>query len=66
MIVFKSWFVKGSCDSSGKALATGSTARIRSRVLEGWRFFSLLRIQTAPGVHSAYYNMSTGGKGGRA
>ena len=48
-------FLKGSCGPSPKALATGSTVRIRSCVLEGWRFSSLLRIQTAPGIRSAYY-----------
>ena len=42
--------------------ATGSAARVRSRVSEEWRFSSLLRIQTAPVVHSAYYKMSTGVK----
>ena len=46
-------------------LATGSTARVRFRLSEGWRFSSVL-TQTAPGVHSAYYKMSTAGKGGRA
>ena len=34
-------------------LATGWTARVRSRVSEGWRFTSVLNTQTAPGVHSA-------------
>ena len=47
-------------------LVTGSTARVQSQVLEGWRFSSLLRIETAPGVHSASYKMSAGGKYGRA
>ena len=43
---------------AARCLAKGSTARVS----EGWRFSSLLRIQTAPGVHSAYYKMSTGVK----
>ena len=46
---------------AARRLATGSTAWVRSRVLEGWRFSSF-HIQTAPGVHSAYYKMSTGVK----
>ena len=45
-----------------RRLATGSMAQVRSRVTEGWRFPSLLRVQTAPGVHSAYYKMNTGGQ----
>ena len=28
--------------------------------VEGWRFSSLLCVQTGPGVHSASYTMSTG------
>ena len=44
---------------AARRLVTGSTARVRSRVSEGWRFSSL-HIQTAPGVHSAYYKMSAG------
>ena len=42
---------------AARRLATGPTARVS----EGW-LSSLLRIQTAPGVHSAYYKMSTGVK----
>ena len=42
---------------AARCLAKGSMARVSER----WRFPSLLRIQTAPGVHSAYYKMSTGG-----
>ena len=45
---------------AARRLATGSTARVRSRVSEGWRYSSLLRMQTAPGVHSASYKMSAG------
>ena len=44
---------------AARRLATGSTARVRSQVSEEWRFSSLLRIQTAPEVLSAYYKMST-------
>ena len=47
---------------AARRLATGSTAWVLSRVSEGWRFSSLLRIQTDPGVHSAYYEMNTGVK----
>ena len=58
-------FPRGSCGSSARRLVTGSTARVRSRVSEGWRFSSLLHVKTAPGVHSASYKMSAGGKYGR-
>ena len=51
---------------AARRLVMGTAARVRSRVSEGWRFFTLLRTHTAPGVHSAYYKMSTGDKGGRA
>ena len=47
-------------------LAIGLTAWVQSWVSEGWRFSSLLPVQTAPGVHSVYYKMSLGDKGGRA
>ena len=56
-------FLRGSCAQAARCLVTGSTAWVRSRVSEGWRFSSLLHVQTAPGVHSAYYKMNTGGKG---
>ena len=46
---------------AARRLVTGSTVRVRSRVSEGWRFSSVLRIQTAPGVHSASYKLSAGG-----
>ena len=59
-------FLWGHVAQATRRLVTGSTSRVRSRVSEGWRFSSILRIQTAPGVHSAYYKMSAGGKGGRA
>ena len=48
-------FLGGHVAQAARRLARGSTARVRSRVLEGWRFPSLIPIQTAPGVHSAYY-----------
>ena len=51
-------FLSGRCSSSGKVLGMGLTAQ----VLEGWRFSSVLRVQTDPGVHSASYKMSTGVK----
>ena len=59
-------FLGGHMAQATRRLVTSSTTRVRSRVSEGWRFSSLLRIQTAPGVQSAYYKMSAGGKGGRA
>ena len=44
-------------------LATGWTARVRSRVSEGVEiFYPLLRVQTGPGVHSTSYKMSFGVK----
>ena len=43
-----------------RRLTMGWTARVRSRVSEGWRFSSLLRVQTGPGFYSASYKMSTG------
>ena len=60
------FFLGGHVAQAAMRLATGSMARVRSQVSEGWRFSSVLRIQTAPGVHSAYYKMSTAGEGGRA
>ena len=39
----------------------GAWLRARSQVSEGWRFSSFLHTQTPPGVHSAYYKMSTRG-----
>ena len=53
-------FVGGQVAQAARCLATGSTARVRSQEWEGWKFPSLLRMQTAPGIHSAYYKMSTG------
>ena len=55
-------FLRGHVAQAARRFATGSITRVRSRVSEGWRFSSLLRIQTAPGVQSAYYKMSTGVK----
>ena len=55
-------FLRGHVAQAARRLATGSTARVSER----WRFSSRLRIRTAPGVHSAYYKISTVGKGGRA
>ena len=46
----------GQVAQAARRLATGW----KVRVSEGWRFFSLLRVQTGPGVHSAFYKMSTG------
>ena len=54
-------FLGGHVARATRRLVTGSTAWVS----EWWRFSSLL-IQTVPGVHSAYYKMSTGRKGGRA
>ena len=48
-------FLRGSCRSSGKALGYG----FDRPGVEAVEIFSLLRIQTAPGVH---YKMSTGVK----
>ena len=59
-------FLGGHGAQATRRLVTDTTSRVRSRVSEDWRFSSLLHIQTAPGVHSAYYKMSTVGKGGRA
>ena len=50
----------GQVVQAARRLATGWTARVRARVSEWWRFSSLLRVQTCPGVHSASYKMSTG------
>ena len=36
------------------------TARIRTRMVVGWRFFLLLGVETRPDVHSASCKMSTG------
>ena len=55
-------FFRGHVAQVARRLAMGSTARVRSRVSEGWRFSSFLHVQTAPGAHSAYYKMSTGVK----
>ena len=46
-------------DQVARRLATGWTARVRSREADGCDFSSLLRVQTGPGVHSASYKMST-------
>ena len=51
-------FLRGHVAQAARRLATGPTARVS----EGVEISSLLRIQTAPGVHSAYSNMSTGVK----
>ena len=51
----------GHVAQAARRLATCSTTWVRSRVSEAWRFSLLLRIQTAPGVHSAYYKMNIGG-----
>ena len=62
-----SWFSQGGhVAQAAMCMATGSTARVRFQVSEGWRFSLVLNTQTAPGVHSAYYKMSTASKGGRA
>ena len=45
----------GHVAQAARHLATGCTARFRSPVSEEWRFSSLLRVQTGPGVHSAFY-----------
>ena len=45
-------FLGSHVAQTARRLATSSTARVRSQVSERWRFSSLLRIQTAPGVHS--------------
>ena len=50
-------FLGGHVAQAARCLATSST----HRVSEGWKFSSLLRVQIAPGIHSAYYKMSTGG-----
>ena len=48
----------GLCGSSSKALGY---------VLDGLGSISGVRgVKTAPGVHSAYYKIRTGGKGGLA
>ena len=65
------WRGGGQVAQGARRLTTGWTARVRSRVSEGWRFFfSLLRVQTGHEVYSASYKMSTGafprGKGGQA
>ena len=60
-------FLGGHVAQAARRLVTGSTARVRSRVSEGWRFSSLLRIQTAPHSptltslylrHSSFYSPS--------
>ena len=60
----------GQVAQAARRLATGWTARVRSQVSKGWRFSSLPRAQTGPGVHSASYKRVRGpfpgGKGGRA
>ena len=50
----------GQVAQAVRRLAMGWTARVQPQVPEGWRFSSLLRVQTGPGVHSASYKMSTG------
>ena len=47
----------GQVAQAAKCLATGWTARVSKE----WRFFSLLRAQTGPGVHSVSYKMSDWG-----
>ena len=47
---------------AARRLAMGSMAQVRSWLSEGWRFSLLIPVQSAPGVHSAYYKMSTGVK----
>ena len=54
-------FLGGHVAQAARRLATGSRAQVRSRESEGWRFSSLLHVQTASGIHSAYYKMSTRG-----
>ena len=49
----------GQVAQVARHLATGWTARVRSRVSEGGNFSSFIRVQTGPGVHSASYKMST-------
>ena len=51
-------FLGGHVAQAARRLATAPSARVS----EGWIFSSLLRIQTAPEVQSAYYKMSTGVK----
>ena len=52
----------GHVAQAAMCLTTGSTARVRFRVSEWWRFSSVLNTHTPPGVNSAYYRMSTEGK----
>ena len=55
-------FLVGHVARAARRLATGSTARVRTRVSEEWRFPSLLCVQTGPEVHSVSYKMSAGVK----
>ena len=55
-------FLRGSYGSSDKALGYGLDDQSSIPGIGGVEILSLLRIQTAPGVHSAYYKMSVGGK----
>ena len=41
----------GQVAQAARRLATDWTAWVRSRVSEGWRFSSLLCVQTGTGVH---------------
>ena len=52
---------EGQVTQATRSLTAGWTARVRSRVVEEWRFFFNLCVQNGPDVHSASYKMSTGG-----
>ena len=48
----------GQVTQTARYLTTDWAARIRSRVSEGLRFSSLLRVQIGPRDHSAFHKMS--------